>query len=101
MLVGALALLATAHSAVDPELISYRGYNIANEPENANPALYERSLGALAHYEACADGCAPCGQACPSDRIADSHLKYLHRRYAIGIRRSADGKNKRRWRLPV
>src|SRR5262245_12656680 len=40
MLVGALAVLAIARSSVDAELISYRGYNINDEPPNASPALY-------------------------------------------------------------
>ena len=95
MIAGALAVLATARSSVDPELISYRGYNMADEPPNASPRLYQRGADALAYYEACAAGCAPCGQACPIHEIADSHLKYLMRRYAIGVRRTADGKLRR------
>jgi LmbE family N-acetylglucosaminyl deacetylase len=91
MVVGALAVLAVARSSVDAELIAYRGYNIDNEPYNATPALYQRSLNAVAHYEACIAGCAPCGQACPAERINESHLKWLKRHYAIGFRRIADG----------
>src|SRR5678815_1035792 len=45
-----------------------------------------------AYYEACATGCAPCGQACRADDIAESHLKYLLHRYAIGVRQVAGGK---------
>src|SRR5215510_11774241 len=69
MLVGALAVLATAASPRSPALLSYRGYNIDGEPVNASPALFARSLDPLARYHACASGCAPCGQACPADRI--------------------------------
>src|SRR5678815_3033697 len=64
MMAGALTVLAIAQSSVDAELISHRGYNIDDEPPNASPRLYQRSVGALAYYEACATGCAPCGQAC-------------------------------------
>ncbi|HEY0988656.1 MAG TPA: PIG-L family deacetylase [Kofleriaceae bacterium] len=92
MLVGALAVLAIARSSVDAELISYRGYNINDEPPNASPALYRRSLDAVARYEACITGCAPCGEACPANRIVDTHLEWLKRHYAIGVRRVVDGK---------
>jgi LmbE family N-acetylglucosaminyl deacetylase len=92
MIVGALAVLATARSSVDPELISYRGYNVDEEPDNSNPVLYQRSLDAVAHYEACVYGCAPCGQACPVERIGNPHLTLLRRHYAIGLRRVVDGK---------
>src|SRR5678816_2185692 len=92
MMAGALTVLAIAQSSVDAELISHRGYNIDDEPPNASPRLYQRSVGALAYYEACATGCAPCGQACRADDIAESHLKYLLHRYAIGVRQVAGGK---------
>src|SRR6185503_4262964 len=92
MIAGALAVLATARSSVDPELISHRGYNIDDDPPNANPRLFQRSVDALAFYEACAIGCAPCGQACTFDDVPESHRKYLQHRYAIGVRRIADGK---------
>jgi LmbE family N-acetylglucosaminyl deacetylase len=91
MLVGALTVLATAASAQGPELISYRGYNIEDEPENKGPALFARSAGTLAHYEACATGCAPCGQTCAIEPAAP-HAIWLARRYAIGMRRAAEGK---------
>jgi LmbE family N-acetylglucosaminyl deacetylase len=91
MVVGALATLATAASAQGPELISYRGYDLEHEPANKGPIL-ARSLGVLAYYEACATGCAPCGEACAVDRIAPSHLTWIGRRYAIGMRRAVAGK---------
>ena len=89
---GALTLLALAHSSVDAELISYRGYNTPDEPINANPELFRRNVDALAYYEACGAGCAPCGQACAFEDIDETHIKYLRRRYAIGVRRIVDGK---------
>jgi LmbE family N-acetylglucosaminyl deacetylase len=91
MLVGALSVLALARSSRDPELVSYRGYNISSEPPNADPALFERSAQAFTRYLACATGCAPCGDACPIDAISASHAAWLLRRYAIGIRGSGDG----------
>lgn len=91
MMVGALAVLATARSTRAPELISYRGYDVASEPANTDPALFDRELEVLGHYEACARGCAPCGQACTIDQIDDVHTRWLERRYAIGMRTAADG----------
>lgn len=90
MIAGALAVLATAAASQRPELISYRGYAIASEPANNGPIL-ARSARALAYYEACATGCAPCGEACAIDRIKPVHLAWLAHRYAIGMRRTADG----------
>jgi LmbE family N-acetylglucosaminyl deacetylase len=91
MVVGALAVLATAASAVDPAVISYRGYNIDEQPPNSDPAQFDRDAGALARYEACAAGCAACGGACPIDRIDEQHLAWLQRRYVVGMQRSAAG----------
>src|SRR5438094_746267 len=60
-LVGALVALAHAAAGSNADLLSYRGYNTADEPENIGPAVYDRvSLGMRA-YEACATGCAACG----------------------------------------
>jgi LmbE family N-acetylglucosaminyl deacetylase len=91
MMVGALALAATAASSRNPELISYRGYNVDAEPSNAAPALLARDLGVLAYYEACAAGCAPCGQACVTPRFQPQHVRWMARRYAIGMRRATAG----------
>lgn len=90
LIVGALAVLATAASSQAPEIISFRGYDTEIEPVNTDPIL-DRSLAALLHYEACATGCAPCGQVCAIDQIAESHITWLAHRYAIGLRRSAGG----------
>ncbi|HEX2685718.1 MAG TPA: PIG-L family deacetylase, partial [Kofleriaceae bacterium] len=89
MIAGALAVLATAASSQNPELISYRGYNTASEPANNTSALFHRSAGILAYYEACARGCAPCGQPCMIEGTA--HDSWLARRYAIGMRRAVSG----------
>jgi LmbE family N-acetylglucosaminyl deacetylase len=91
MMAGALAVLATARSIRTPELISYRGYDVASEPANTDPMLFDREIGVLGHYEACARGCAPCGDACAIDQIDDVHTRWLERRYAIGMRTAADG----------
>lgn len=89
MIVGALAFLAVAESGVGAELLSYRGYASADEPENVTGALYDRSANMLAHYHACALDCASCGAACPSVRGA--HAAWLHRRYAVGFRTGVVG----------
>jgi LmbE family N-acetylglucosaminyl deacetylase len=91
MLVGALAVLATAASPRSPQLISYRGYNVEDEPANAAPGLSDRSFDALAHFDACTTGCAPCGRACPADKLDPDQIRWLARRYAVGMRRSAAG----------
>lgn len=91
MLVGALAVLATARSTHDPRLVSYRGDNISAEPANADPALHDRSAGILARYAACASGCAPCGSACAIDQLDPIQLGWLDRRYVTEMRPTANG----------
>jgi LmbE family N-acetylglucosaminyl deacetylase len=91
MMAGALAVLATAQSTRDPQLISYRGDNTSSEPANNDPALFERGAEILASYAACAQGCAPCGSACAIDQLDDERTGWLERRYPIGMRRTADG----------
>ncbi|MEO8705610.1 MAG: FG-GAP-like repeat-containing protein [Kofleriaceae bacterium] len=89
MIVGALAMLATAASHQHPELVSYRGYSIDLEPVTAIEPLFQRSRAALVRYEACATGCALCGDACT--QLPESHDAWLRRRYAVGIRRAVAG----------
>ena len=89
-LVGALALLATAASPRSPALTAYRGDNIADEPANAGVAP-ARSLDALARFEACATGCAPCGTACPADKLPADDTRRLARHYAVGMRHGGEG----------
>ena len=84
MIVGALAVLALARSGVPAELISYRGYDILDEPADKLGALYADDFAVLARYEACAAGCASCGQACTT--IETDHMEWLGRRYAVGFR---------------
>ena len=90
MLVGALAVLATAASSQAPELISYRGYPITGEPAN-NSLVVADSLDAFAHYDACASDCGRCGAACLTDRLEAGYVDMLQRHYAIGMRRAASG----------
>ncbi len=91
MLVGALALLATAATPAHPELISYRGYNTESEPPNADPALFARAQDIVARYHSCVNHCAPCGQPCPIQHISPPELGWLQRRYAVGMRRRGEG----------
>jgi len=90
MIVGALTGLALARTTLDPELLTYRGYNIASEPVNKLPAVIASVHDVLAHYEACATNCgAACGSPCT--KIDASHDTWLARRYAVGFRNRARG----------
>jgi LmbE family N-acetylglucosaminyl deacetylase len=91
MLVGALAVLATAQARAHPEVTSYRGYNVEREPANADPALFARARDIMARYQSCTAHCAPCGQPCPIEHIPPPDLGWLHRRYAVGMRWRGDG----------
>ena len=91
-MVGALAVLATAATPHNPELISYRGYNTEREPINADPALFDRARDIVARYKACISHCAPCGQACAASSISPAETKWLQSRYAVGMRRRGDGR---------
>jgi LmbE family N-acetylglucosaminyl deacetylase len=91
MLVGALSVLAIAATPAHPELISYRGYNIESEPPNADPALLARARDIVARYHSCVNHCAPCGQPCPIEHINPPERGWLQRRYALGMRRHAEG----------
>jgi len=85
MLVGALAVLAHARAGVAAELLSYRGYDIAGEPANDLAPVSAIASDAFAHYSACAEGCAPCGDACPM--FSSTYAAYLHRHYAVRVDR--------------
>ncbi len=91
MLVGALAVLATAATPASPELVSYRGYNTEGEPVNADPVLFERARDVMARYRSCVTHCAPCGQPCTARHFAPHEIQWLQRRYAIGMRRRGEG----------
>jgi len=91
MMVGALAVLAAAAAQSSPQLIAYRGDNIASEPANAAPGTLPRSLDALARYTACTRGCAPCGDACAADQLDATQRAWIARSYPIEIRTSGDG----------
>jgi hypothetical protein len=82
-----VALGATSRSA---DLIAYRGGNIVDEPTNKLVPVFDASVQMLARYEACATGCAECGDVCSA--IEQEHIDWLLRRYAIGFRRAAGGK---------
>ena len=87
MVVASLALLGIAQAQVAPAIISYRAYNVEDEPVDKIDALFDPESQVVAHYDACVDGCAACGDACPS--ISEAHATWLNRRYAIGFRKTA------------
>ena len=89
MFVGALAVLARAKANTDVELLSYRGYDIAGEPVDGFAPVTAIADDAFAHYIACTDGCASCGDACPM--FSPTYAGYLQRRYAVRIGRHASG----------
>ena len=89
MVVGALVVLALAQSPNHAELVSYRGYDIAGEPANKVKPILDASRDLVARYEACANDCAACGEACSA--IDPTHEIWLSRRYAVGFRPSARG----------
>jgi len=89
VMVGAVTLVAVAASVSNPELIAFRGESTELETTNLIAPLFERSAGILARYEACAEDCAVCGEACPT--ITDERATWLRRRYAISLRRTAAG----------
>jgi LmbE family N-acetylglucosaminyl deacetylase len=87
MLVGALAVLARASSPI--ELLSYRGYNINGEPIDAFAPVTPVANDAFAHYTACTEDCASCGEACTM--FSATYAGYMQRRYAVRIGRRASG----------
>jgi LmbE family N-acetylglucosaminyl deacetylase len=90
VVVGALTVLALAAANKSTDLLAYRGYAIGDEPANQIEPLLDMSVAMLARYEACATGCAPCGEACTV--IDEQHITWLQRRYAVGFRRGAGGR---------
>ncbi|MDQ3301129.1 MAG: PIG-L family deacetylase, partial [Myxococcota bacterium] len=82
LITGALAVAATAASQVNPALLAYRGYNTGYEPANVIEPLFDRSAEILARYRGCPGDCSP---------ISDAHDTWLHRRYAVAMRRPASG----------
>ena len=86
MLVGALTLLAAAQAGSDAAFVSYRGYNISDDPINNADAIYDQvSLGIRA-YQACQVGCASCGDGV-CDQLTDPWFtSLLHRHYAVAMR---------------
>ncbi len=81
-IVGALAVIATGGAV---PLYSSRGYNINSEPANVSADRVSLADAAFAHYAACAEGCAPCGTACPA--FSPTYAGYLERSYPILIDR--------------
>ena len=89
-IVGALALIALAQTTQHPDVVSYRGYDIVNEPINKSGAIFDEVHSILGRYEACVAKCAPCGTSCTT--IDATHDKWLGRRYAFGYRRDGIGR---------
>ena len=85
MISAALALLGAARSTSSPHIVSYRGYNTAEEPVTKTPAFVAPQIRALEAYDACATKCGvDCGGICASTDPA--HIEWASRRYAIGFR---------------
>jgi hypothetical protein len=90
MFVGGIGLWAAALVGYTGPVTWHRGYNVAVE----EPTLEVESLPAartmLGYYEACADGCAPCGTPCAS--VLPAHDVWLSRQYSTERVREARGK---------
>jgi len=89
MLVGALAVLATAASTQAPVITAWRGDNIADAAVNVDPAVSDRAADSLARYQACATGCAACGTTCTRDQLDADQLAELQRSYPIAMHAGA------------
>lgn len=91
MMVGALTELALARSSVQGELLSYRGYNINNEPTNVPEEDVATSSLFFRAYSACVAGCGACGEK-PCETIDDDWYNgFLRRRYVVGMVDDASG----------
>lgn len=87
---GRRTIVALAATNRSTDLVAYRGTNVIDEPPNKLTPVYEVSVEMLARYEACATGCAACGDACTA--IEQQHVDWLLRRYAVGFRRTGGGR---------
>lgn len=88
LIVGALALAATAEAGSQASLLSYRGYNINYDPPNNPEPIYDRvSLGMRA-YEACLLACGGVCGSVPCPTLSDTRYDgFVHRHYVNGVRR--------------
>lgn len=91
-MVGTLAGLARARAASTAALISYRGYNINEEPAMLPDALAMPFSLPMRAYEACVlGGCGTCGvDACPT--LTDPrYFAFVHRHYPVPAQRPRSG----------
>ncbi|CAN5367376.1 hypothetical protein BH11MYX1_BH11MYX1_30530 [soil metagenome] len=88
MLVGTIAMLASLQYGEVAELLSYRGYDIAQEPSTTPKEMFDYVSLPMRAYEACVATCTGghCGST-PCDTIDDPRYhNFLYRRYAVAIR---------------
>jgi len=92
MFVASIGLWAAARVGYSGPLTWHRGYNVTDQ--NLDPTLSGDDLSdartMLGYYEACADGCAPCGTSCPM--VLAAHEGWLQRQYSTERVREARGK---------
>jgi hypothetical protein len=83
MIVGAMMAYVVMTTAPQVQLLSYRGYNTMNEPENAD---FAQSSLMMRAYSACVSTCGTCEQR-PCDKVEDPRFdKFVRRRYVLASR---------------
>ncbi|HSD88316.1 MAG TPA: hypothetical protein VLB44_12400 [Kofleriaceae bacterium] len=90
MFVASFALWAAARVGYRGDASWHRGYNIATEEPTLSGEDLTQARTMLGYYEACADHCGPCGQACPT--VLAAHDTWLSRQYSVARVPSAKGK---------
>jgi hypothetical protein len=79
MFVASLGLWAAARVGFTGPATWHRGYNVGTETQDLTDELAP-AREMLGYYEACADHCGPCGQACPV--VTPAHEIWLERQYS-------------------
>ena len=67
----------------------HRGYNVAADPVTFSGPDHDAAYHLVATFEACSDGCAPCGTACKTISVA--HTNWLQRQYSYTRVRETSG----------
>ena len=92
MMVGTLAMLSALRAGSTAALLSYRGYNAADEAVNMPDDLYASASLLMRGYQACVTSCdGTCGVSPCSTLTNTGYEDYLHHRYAVAMRQAPVG----------
>ncbi|MBA3457913.1 MAG: PIG-L family deacetylase [Deltaproteobacteria bacterium] len=80
LFVASFVLWAAARVGFAGAMTWHRGYNVAVEAPTLTAEELAAATSMLGYYEACADGCGPCGSSCAV--INPAHETWLGRQYA-------------------